>query len=116
MSSWRQAVGTQCVPTVQQQDVARPVERHTHTKCSYVKRPKWKYVRGKNVRVYYWIRICQCGNQIDRSNMLDAHADTLNKTAGVEAHLREDCKWVQPKMGRFFLFKLMNKLLDSTSD
>ena len=81
-------------------------EEHHGVECKYVIRPEMKNVNGKDRRFYYSIRSCHCGQESDHSNMLQVDSGNLSRMDGVEVHLKEDCKWVQPEMCKYwYIFK-----------
>ena len=78
-------------------------EKHHTQKCRCIKRYAMRNVNGKERELFYWIRSCTCGNKVDHSDLLDVNADNLDRTDGVEVHLKKDCEWIHPKSGNYIL-------------
>ena len=74
-------------------------EQHNGQQCRYVKRSEMRNVNGKERELFYWIRSCECGNEADHSDLLDVNSDNLDRSDGVEVHLKKDCEWIHPKSG-----------------
>ena len=91
-SSHRLAVVTELKPEVKGFK-AIASEKHNDGQCRYVKRSEMRNVNGKERELFYWIRSCGCGNEVDHSDLLDVNSDILGRADGVEVHLKEDCQW-----------------------
>ena len=72
---------------------ATAFEQHNAQQCRYVRQSEVRNVNGKERELFYWIRSCECGNQVDRSNLLTVDTINLDREDGVEIHLKENCKW-----------------------
>ena len=96
-SSHRLAVVTELKPEVRGVK-ATASEQHKAQRCRYVKRSEMQNVNGKERELFYWIRSCECGNEVDHSDLLDVSLDDLGRTDGVEVHLKEDCQWSKSKL------------------
>ena len=96
-SSHRLTVVTELKPEVR--DVKTTAsEQHNAQQCRYVKRSDMRNVNGKERELFYWIRSCECGNEADHSDLLNVNSDNLERTDGVEVHLKEDCQWSKYKL------------------
>ena len=104
-SSHRLAFMTEIEPEVKGKKTSA-TEQHHGVECKYVIRPELKNVNGKDRRFYYCIRSCHCGRESDHSNLLQVESENLSRMDGVEVHVKEDCKWVQPEMCEYwYIFK-----------
>ena len=75
-------------------------EQHNDQQCRYVRQSEVRNVNGRERELFRWIRRCKCGNQVDHSDILDTDTINLDREDGVEIHLKENCKWIQPEMSK----------------
>ena len=90
-------------------------EQHNAQQCGYVKRSEMQNVNGKERELFCWIRRCECGNETDHSEFLDANFEDLQRTDGVEVHLRQNCKWMHSAIGKSFANTTLSNILENKS-